>query len=88
MSYLHLEILGLPKETAVNKIFGGKDVDYLAHDKKTKKLLGGLKKGLQAFPWMVRLRGKCGGGIEGKSKGSGGEKMIVSINGQCINANK
>ena len=63
----------------MNKIFGGKDVDYLIHDKKTKKLLGGLKKGLQAFPWMVRLRGKCGESIKGKIKGSGGEEIIVDV---------
>ena len=58
---------GFPKETAVNKVFGGKDVDYLNHDEKTIKLLGGLKKWQHAFPWVVRLRGKCGGGVKGKT---------------------
>ena len=58
----------------MNKIFGGKDVDYLEYDMKTKKLLRGLKEWKHAFPWVVRLGGTCGGGVKGKIKTfSGGE---------------
>lgn len=55
-------------------------MDYLKKDEETRNLLGGMNPMEQAFPWMVRLEGECGGSIKGKRKGSTGEAKKVVTN--------
>ena len=47
------------------QVIGGHNVDFLKDDKKTQALLEKKNK-YHAFPWMVKLGGKC--------EGRGGEK--------------
>ena len=80
LCYSYKILPGLPKENTFNRIIGGHNVDHLKKDEKTRNLLGGLNRMEQAFPWMVRLEGKCGGSIKGKRLGIGGEARKVVTN--------